>query len=411
MSRAALILLLLGCETVSVDDAGVDGGRDAPRTDAGFSPDALAPCVLDDGAGFDAADYAAYDFGEVSPAARRLFYPLTLIEAHGAAGAASALADRRARAHAAAACAGEPGCIRAQLAFDEATALSVGDEAVALVVDGAAFDAELRTSGACERDVDAAACIARTLVELSAGMGFLGEIPAADLADLVGVIATEADTETSFAFGITALVERGLVLADRLEPLRYEPLEDENAAAITAMASTDWDAFAFTAIVVPGQGPTDDTTALNPAGRARADLGYERWAAHLAPFIIFSGGHVHPDRTAYSEAIEMRRYLIEERDVPAAAILIDPYARHTTTNLRNITRVLARSGVPMDRPILITTDIFQSTYIGSDGFIARCDEELGYPPFEQMVRLSTQDLCFAASRTSLTIAPSDPLDP
>lgn len=410
------LVFVVGCESVGTLDGGVDAARDdAPRIDAGFSPEALSPCTLDDGAGFDASAYAAFDFGAISPTARRLFFPLRLLD--GVA-APSARADRLSRASAAVECAGDAGCVRGQLGFDEAAASAAAAEvATALIASGdeVAVDAALRASGACAlleaSDTFVPDCIARTLIELSAGLGFLGEIPTSELAIAVQGIADRAAADPSFAFALTALVEEGLVLADRPEPSRYEPLEEENAAAVTALASVDWDAFPFVAIVVPGQGPTDDTTALNPAGRARADLGYDRWAAGLAPVIVLSGGHVHPDRTTYSEAVEMRRYLVDERAVPASAILIDPYARHTTTNLRDVTRVLSRSGVPMDRAVLVTTDFFQSTYIGSEGFIERCEEELGYRPFQQMVRLSGQDVCFAASRDSLSLAASDPLDP
>ncbi len=410
MKRAAAVLLLVGCQATAVVDAGAGDRPDVPRIDAGFVPDALAPCVLEEGLGFDGADYASYDFGE-DPAARRLFASLVIVDRHGGGGPSDVLAERRARAEAAAACDGELACVRMQIGFDEVSAAAAAEAALEAIDDRSSFDADLSASGSCARDADASGCITRTLLELGVAMGVLGEIPAEALAELVGTIATEAQGAPSFSFAITALVQRGLVLADRPEPLRYEPLEDENAAAIAALRDVDWDTFPFIAIAVPGQGPTDATTALNPAGRARADLGYERWRAGMAPVLVLSGGHVHPDRTIYSEAIEMRRYLIEERAVPGSAILVEPYARHTTTNLRNVTRVLARAGAPMDRPILITTDFFQSTYIGSDGFGERCDEELGYRPFVAMLRLSSQDLCIAASRASLGVAPSDPLDP
>lgn len=415
MRWLCLLVWVVGCDVASMSDSGVDAPRpDAPRIDGGFSRDALAPCMLEDGAGFDASDYASFDFGAASATTRRLFFPLRLIEG---VEAASALADRRARARAAIDCEGDAACVRGQLGFDDVAANAASEEvAAALVAAGqdVEVDAALRASGACAlleaSDTFVADCIARTLIELSAGLGFVGEIASVELAVEVQSIADRAASEP-FAFALITLIEEGLVLADRLEPVRYEPLEEENAAAIEALFDVDWDAFPFVAIVVPGQGPTDATTALNPAGRARADLGYDRWAAGLAPVIVLSGGHVHPDRTTFSEAVEMRRYLVSERDVPASAILIDPYARHTTTNLRDVSRVLARAGVPMDRPVLITTDLFQSTYISSGGFAARCEEELGYRPFEQMARLSSQDLCFAASRESLTLAASDPLDP
>jgi hypothetical protein len=124
--------------------------------------------------------------------------------------------------------------------------------------------------------------------------------------------------------------------AGRDEAFRYGPDASlENQAAIDAIAGIDFDAYPYTAILVPGQGPTDDTTALNPAGINRINTAVARWRAGLAPLLLVSGGHVHPDKTPFCEAIEMRRYLIDELGIPAAAIVVDPYARHTTTNLRN----------------------------------------------------------------------------
>src|SRR6185436_9047390 len=95
------------------------------------------------------------------------------------------------------------------------------------------------------------------------------------------------------------------MIADgRDEAVRYEPITagGENAAAIAAFPTTNFSMFPYVAILVPGQGPTDAVTALNPAGAARCDLAVARWQAGLAPFLLLSGGHVHPDHTTFSEA-------------------------------------------------------------------------------------------------------------
>lgn len=412
-----LCLALSACDATPIGDAGVDAPRrDAP--DGGFVPGSIAPCTLDPSMGFDGAPLAAYPWLTASPTARRLAYPLVVLADDGSVDAIPTSALRRAELDLAADCAGEAGCVRGHLAFDAAAAAAAASETVeALTAAGTLTDvaSELRGAGVCAL-IDAAdegafvsACIERVLGELSAGLDVLGEAPATELDALIDRLAM--DETLPFHAPILSALEEGLVLADRPEPIRYEPKDDENRAAIDAARTTDWDAFDFTVIVVPGQGPTDPDTALNPAGRARADLAYDRWAAGVAPFVLLTGGHVHPDRTRFSEAIEMRRHLMEVRGMPASAIFVDPYARHTTTNLRNATRVLARAGVPMDRRMLITTDRIQSIYVMDTSFWARCDEELGYRPFAALERVSDFDVCMIPSITSLHVAPSDPLDP
>lgn len=209
----------------------------------------------------------------------------------------------------------------------------------------------------------------------------------------------------------------GALAADgRDEAARYEPLAaGENAAAIAALATADVTRFPFAAVVVLGKGPSQEGIALDPGGAARCDLAAERWAAGLAPVILVSGGHVHPDRTPYAEAIEMKRYLREAHGVPESAVLVDPHARHTTTNLRNATRILLRAGAPPDHPLLVTTDFGQSLYVQAASetaiFGKRCLEELGYRPYRSLVRLGETDTCMAMTAASLGGDGRDPLDP
>lgn len=206
-----------------------------------------------------------------------------------------------------------------------------------------------------------------------------------------------------------------LLAADgRDEAARYEPLvSGENAAAITRVGQVDFSRYAYSAIVVPGQGPTNLKTSLAKLGADRCDLAVARLKAKLAPFVLVSGGHVHPDRTPYSEAIEMKKYLMQEHGLAESEIFIDPHARHTTTNLRNATRILARAGIPMDKPVLVTSDIFQSVYISAPGgaMAPRCLDELGYLPWRQLRSITPNDSCMIPTATSLHLAGSDPLDP
>ncbi len=213
--------------------------------------------------------------------------------------------------------------------------------------------------------------------------------------------------EGSLRFGL-ALLEMNL----RDEAGRFEPLHlGENRAAWAQVARTDFSRYAYSAILVPGAGPDRQGVALSPAGKLRVRIAARRYHAGKAPFLIVSGGFVHPNQTPYCEAIEMKKALMKDFGVPESAILVDPHARHTTTNLRNAARILLRYGLPGDRPALVTTDVYQSRYIESPQFAERCKKELGYVPFESLGRVSLFDLEWRPRPESLHADPQDPLDP
>jgi hypothetical protein len=88
-----------------------------------------------------------------------------------------------------------------------------------------------------------------------------------------------------------------------------------------------------------------------------------------------------------------------------------PACRHTTTNLRNASRLVLRYGMPTDKPLLITSDQSQSAYISGKEFQDRCLRELGYLPGTVGRRLSRFDLEFRPSVASLHADAKDPLDP
>jgi hypothetical protein len=199
----------------------------------------------------------------------------------------------------------------------------------------------------------------------------------------------------------------------RDEAGRLEPLEEkENAAAVSRIRTIEWSRFPYTVIMVPGQGGDRVTWALAPEGRLRIEIAAGRWREGKAPLILVSGGYVHPNQTPFSEAVEMKKTLIADFGVPEDAILIDPHARHTTTNLRNSAREMYRYGVPFDHSALITTDSYDSAYIESAEFAKRCQDELGYMPYGIVKRLSVFDLEWVPKVESLQIdAAGDLLDP
>jgi hypothetical protein len=203
-----------------------------------------------------------------------------------------------------------------------------------------------------------------------------------------------------------------MFLNHRDEAGRHEPLElNENAAAFRHVASIDWDKYPYSAIVVPGAGNDRFGVHLSPGGKLRDEIAAKRFREGKAPFLIVSGGYVHPERTEYSEAIEMKRDLMSRFGIPPEAILVDPHARHTTTNLRNAARLLYRYAFPFDKKALVTTDQQQSEYIENPNFEKRCLEELGYVPYRLERRTSAFDLEFVPRIESLHADPTDPLDP
>lgn len=198
----------------------------------------------------------------------------------------------------------------------------------------------------------------------------------------------------------------------RDEAGRLEPMERlENAAAVRKIQTTDWSKYPYTAIVVPGSGADRPGVAMSPFGTLRTQIAAKRYREGKAPFLIVSGGYVHPSQTPYCEALEMKRLLMREYGVPEDAILIDPHARHTTTNIRNAAREIYRYGFPFEKAALITTDSGQSASIESNAFRVRCMTELGYRPFANLKRLNAFDLEFLPTVESLQIDSLDPLDP
>jgi hypothetical protein len=203
-----------------------------------------------------------------------------------------------------------------------------------------------------------------------------------------------------------------LDVSDRTDAIGFDPLTGGlNAAAAKRARSLDWKRWRYTAMIVTGVGPETPDTALSPFGKYHVRLAADRFARGDIALIIVTGGRAHPRATRFTEAEQMRAALIERYGVPADAIFIEPYARHTTTNLRNATRLLATLGAPLDRDTLIVCNPGQSEAIASAAFVQRNLTELGYAPGKVGRRLSPTEVEFRPSPLSLRVDPRDPLDP
>lgn len=199
---------------------------------------------------------------------------------------------------------------------------------------------------------------------------------------------------------------------DRDEPARFEPLEEgENKAAAKKVKQTDWNKYTYSAILVPGEGPELPTEPLSLGGKIRCELAAARFKKGIAPFVILSGGYCHPFHTSYCEAIEMKKYLMSKFGIPENAIIVEPQARHTTTNFRNGGRLMIRYGMPVDKKAICVTASDQAAGIASKGFDNRNMKELGYLPYKDKEQIAIHEIIFYPVIECLHTDPFDPLDP
>ena len=190
----------------------------------------------------------------------------------------------------------------------------------------------------------------------------------------------------------------------------FEPMAaDANNPAVTKIETIKWVAYPYSHILVPGAGPDNLITPLSGEGMLRCKLAARAYFAGKAPFVVVSGGNVHPYKTKYNEAVEMRKYMIDNLHVPANSIIIEPHARHTTTNIRNDARLIFRYGMPFAMPGLIVTDKNQNDFIAN--MEKRCLNELNYVPYKLGKRLSETALEFYPLISSLQIDADEPMDP
>ncbi|MBB3695822.1 YdcF family protein [Sphingomonas sp. BK580] len=321
---------------------------------------------------------------------------------------------RRARAGRVSACGDDAACVARASRWEAA-------EIDSLAAAAAARAAALPAVG----DDGPAAQLGRELRGVTAildtyALGVAPRYPAIDGPEVVPDSA-EAKTRSRAAVALAATPRAGaldpgveLALAllqtnDRTDAVRGDVALD--AAARRRARALDWARYRYTALIVTGIGPEVPDMPLSPGGQYHVRLAAARYAAGDTALIIVSGGRAHPRATRFTEAVEMRRALVERYGVPPEAIVLEPYARHTTTNLRDATRELAALGAPLDRPALIVCNPEQSRYIEGAAFAERNRRELGYAPGTIGPRRSPTAIEFRPAHESLRVDPLDPLDP
>jgi DUF218 domain len=197
----------------------------------------------------------------------------------------------------------------------------------------------------------------------------------------------------------------------RDEAGRYEPLEEgENKSSLQNLENIKWNDYPYSFILVLGSG-SHDSARMSKIGMKRTDQAAQLFSEHKAPLIILSGGNVHPMQTPYNEAMEMKNYLMERFKIPEQSILIEPHARHTTTNFRNAARLVFRYQIPLSPKGLVTSSEDHIALVTKEGFRIRCTTELGYFPIESINRISPVTAEFTPSVASLFFDVNDPLDP
>lgn len=203
-----------------------------------------------------------------------------------------------------------------------------------------------------------------------------------------------------------------LRMNERTEAAPFRPiLGGENADAVSAVTATTWKDHPYPAMLVFGHGPEDAQSRTGVMGHIRLGIAAAMFKRGVAPFIVVSGGNVHPNRTPFNEAVEMKRLLIEQYGIPANRILMEPHARHTTTNLRNCARLLLAAGFPADRPSLIVSDHLTIKYIGSPLLAERSLEEMGVTPGKIAPGPDQFTVLFTPDPAAFHVEPLDPLDP
>jgi DUF218 domain-containing protein len=192
-------------------------------------------------------------------------------------------------------------------------------------------------------------------------------------------------------------------------PVFIDPHEND-ATDAQVLAVGPGHGMPYDVLIVPGFTPSNalPTDPIHPAAAERCRMAAGDFLARAAPFVIVTGGNVHPEGTPQNEALLLKAELID-RGVPPDRILVEGYARHSTTNLRNSARFMLDRGF---QRALVVTSADQSAYFSFPwffGFHVRCLRELGYLVGD-LQPVDANRTLFTPSLASRTPSYTDPLD-
>jgi uncharacterized SAM-binding protein YcdF (DUF218 family) len=231
------------------------------------------------------------------------------------------------------------------------------------------------------------------------------------LYDAASVLLDATKSSKLFFEPVLRYALQAMEINGRHDAANFEPLAAGlNKDAIAKIKLTAWGKYKYSTILILGAGPGDYTTEISAIGMLRCKMGATRYFAGLAPFIIVSGGMAHPYKTKYCEAVEMKKYLVNELHVPANAVIVETQARHTTTNVRNGVRLIYHYGMPFDKAFLTVSS---KSHIESVAkfMAARCLKELKYVPYTVGNRYDDNAVELYPAIDALQINPIEPLDP
>lgn len=106
----------------------------------------------------------------------------------------------------------------------------------------------------------------------------------------------------------------------------------------------------------------------------------------------------------------MKKFLVETLHVPATAVIAEPQARHTTTNVRNGIRLIYRYGMPFNKAF-VTVSSKSHIESTATAMADRCLKELKYVPYKVGNRIDDNALEMYPLTDALQINPMEPLDP
>lgn len=198
----------------------------------------------------------------------------------------------------------------------------------------------------------------------------------------------------------------------RDEAGRHELLEaKDNKKAFENLRKIKWNDYPYSVILVLGSGPGNSGLNISKEGMTRSDEAVKLFQTKQAPLLILSGGYVHPAHTPFCEAVEMKKYIMEKYGIAEENILIEPHARHTTTNVRNAARIMFRDRIPTDKKGIITSSQTHIDYVIGDAFKKRFMDEIGLVPMQIFQRISPVAVEFIPLKDALFMNSMETLDP
>ncbi|QKJ33196.1 YdcF family protein [Mucilaginibacter mali] len=231
------------------------------------------------------------------------------------------------------------------------------------------------------------------------------------LFDAASVALSECKGSKLFFEPVLTYALQAMEINGRHDAANFEPLSAGlNKVALQNIKQTNWSKYKYSAILILGAGPGDLLTSISATGMLRCRMGAARYFAGLAPFIIVSGGMAHPYKTKYCEAVEMKKFLVENLHVPAKAVIVETQARHTTTNVRNAVRLIYHYGMPFNKAFATVSSKSHVESVAAS-MAERCIKELKYVPYKVGNRIDDNALELYPLVDALQINPIEPLDP